>query len=273
MIGVNMSYKTFIVERSREVATVYLNQPEKLNPIDLRVMEEFLAITRDLQDDEETRVVVLTGKGRAFCVGADFSILSTGTDPEVLRQQSDPAALRFLKMGRRITEEWERLDKVTIASINGFAIGGGVSLAIACDFRIAAAGTRMRIPELSLGMTYGWGSISHLIDLVGMVKAKELVMTGDELTAEEALSIGLVNDVVPAGDLVEATQAFVHKLVTKPPMALLRTKEFFKALTASRTGDITYADAHLGLTTFASDDMREAVAAFKEKRQPKLINR
>lgn len=268
-----MAYEMFIVERSQGVATVYLNQPEKLNPIDLKVMDEFLAITRELQNDEETRVVVLTGKGRAFCVGADLSMLSTGTDPEVLRRQSDTAALRFLKMGRRITDEWERLDKVTVASINGFAIGGGLSLAIACDFRIVAAGTRMWIPELSLGMPYMWGSISHLINLVGVAKAKELVMMGDELTAEKALSIGLVNDVVPAEDLVEATRAFARRLVTKPPMALQRTKEFFNALSASRAGDITYADAHLGLATFASDDMREAIMAFKEKREPKFNNR
>ena len=106
-----------------------------------------------------------------------------------------------------------------------------------------------------------------------MGKAKELVMTCDEVTAEEALAIGLVNQVVPLEKLPSATLAFAQKLLNKPPMALRRTKEFFKALSTNRAGDITYADAHLGLGSFASEDMREAVVAFREKREGKFRNR
>jgi enoyl-CoA hydratase/carnithine racemase len=106
-----------------------------------------------------------------------------------------------------------------------------------------------------------------------MAKAKELVMTCDEVTAEEALAVGLVNQVVPLEELQEATLAFAQKILSKPPMALRRTKEFFKALSTNRAGDITYADAHLGLATFASEDMREAVTAFREKRDGKFQNR
>jgi enoyl-CoA hydratase len=163
-------------------------------------------------------------------------------------------------------EDWERLDQVTIAAVNGFAIGGGLSLAMACDFRIAAAGARIWIPEVALGVPYMWGSVTRLINLVGMSKAKEMIMTCDEVSAEEALKIGLVNQIVPAERLTAAALEFAGKLVSKPPMALRRTKEFFKALGNGRLGDITYADGYLGLSCLASDDMSEAMAAFKEKR-------
>jgi len=131
----------------------------------------------------------------------------------------------------------------------------------------------MWVSEVTLGMPFMWGANSRLINLVGMGKAKEIVMTGDVITAEEALTIGLVNRVVPLDQLQEETSAFADKLLSKPPMALRRTKEFFAALHANRAGDITYADAHLGLVTFASEDMREAVAAFREKRQGEFHNR
>ena len=268
-----MAYETFIVERSGPIATVYFNRPEKLNPINEKVMREFLAVSRELQEDEDSRIVILTGKGRSFCVGADLNMLAAGADRGTQRPQSDATRLRSAKLGWRLMDEWERLDQVTIAAMNGFAVGGGLSLAMACDFRIAAAGVRMWIPEVRLGVPYMWGSITRLINLVGMAKAKELVMTCDELTAEEALAVGLVNQVVPLDRLQEATLAFAHKILNKPPMALRRTKEFFKALSTNHAGDITYADAHLGLATFGSEDMAEAVAAFREKRDGKFRDR
>ena len=170
-------------------------------------------------------------------------------------------------------EEWERLDQITIAAVNGFAIGGGLSLAMACDFRIAAAGARIWIPEVALGVPYLWGSVTRLINLVGMSKAKEMIMTCDEVTAEEAHKIGLVNRVVPLEQLNAAALELANKLASKPPMALRRTKDFFKALGNGRIGDITYADAYLGLSCSASEDMGEAMAAFKEKRPGRYRNR
>jgi enoyl-CoA hydratase len=268
-----MTEERFVVERAGAVATVSFNRPEKLNPIDERVMRELLAITLGFQDDEDTRIVILTGRGRSFCAGADMSLLASRADPATQRRESDRVRLRSAKLGWRVMEEWERLDQVTIAAVNGFAVGGGVSLAMACDFRIAAAGARLWIPEVRLGMPYMWGSISRLIDLVGTAKAKELVMTCDELTAEEALGVGLVNQVVPGDRLQEAAMAFADKILSKPPMAVRRTKEFFKALNTHRAGDITYADAHLGLGCAGSEDMREAVLAFKEKRTGKFVGR
>ncbi len=261
-----MEYETFRVDRSGQIATVVFNRPEKLNPINEQVMQEFLDIARTFQADEETRVVVLTGQGKSFCVGADMKMLSAGSEPGAQAQMSDAARLRLSKTGWRIMDEWERLDQITIAAVNGFAVGGGVSLAMACDFRIVASEARMWIPEVRLGVPYMWGSITRLINLVGMAKAKELIMTCDELSAEEARYIGLVNQVVPLDQLESTALALAHKLIARPPMALRRTKDFFRALQTNRSGDITYADAYLGLSCFGSEDMREAVSAFREKR-------
>ncbi len=268
-----MAYETFMVERAGAIATVFFNRPEKLNPINEKVMRELLAIAQEFQEDDETRVIILTGQGRSFCVGADMQMLAASAEYNAQQSVSDSVRLRSAKRGWRIMEEWERLDQITIAAVNGFAVGGGLSLAMACDFRIAASGARLWIPEVRLGVPYMWGSISRLINLVGMAKAKELVMTCDEVTAEEALAIGLVNQVVPGEQLTQAAHAFAGKILNKPPMAIRRTKEFFKALDVNRAGDITYADAHLGLATALSNDMREAVSAFREKREGKFHNR
>jgi len=262
-----MSYENFIVERAGAIATVHFNRPEKLNPINGKLMTEMLEVAQEFRDDEESRVVILTGKGRSFCAGADIGgLLAANAGPQAQRAQTDAGRLRTARTGWRLMDEWERLDQVTIAAVNGFAIGGGLSLAMACDFRIAAVGARIWIPEVALGVPYMWGSVTRLINLVGMSKAKEMIMTCDEVSAEEALKIGLVKQVVPPEQLSAAALAFAGKLVSKPPMALRRTKDFFKALGNSRLGDITYADGYLGLSCMASEDMSEAMAAFKEKR-------
>jgi enoyl-CoA hydratase/carnithine racemase len=268
-----MAYENFAVERAGAIATVYFNRPEKLNPISGKLLSEMIAIAHEFQEDEETRVVILTGKGRSFCAGADIGGLTANAGAQAQRGQTDASRLRAARLGWRAMDEWERLDQVTIAAVNGFAIGGGLSLAMACDFRIAAAGARIWIPEVALGVPYMWGSVTRLINLVGMSKAKEMIMTCDEVTAEEALQIGLVNQVVVVEHLEAAALEFAAKLTSKPPMALRRTKEFFKALGNSRMGDITFADSYLGLSCVASDDMTEAMAVFKEKRPGRYRDR
>jgi len=268
-----MAYENFIVDRAGAIATVYFNRPEKLNPISGKLLNEMLDVAHDLQEDEASRVVILTGKGRSFCAGADIGELTANAGAQAQRGQTDAARLRAARTGWRLMEEWERLDQVTIAAVNGFAIGGGLSLAMACDFRIAAADARIWIPEVALGVPYMWGSVTRLINLVGMSKAKEMIMTCDEVSAEEALRLGLVNQVVPAEQLDAAALEFAAKLTSKPPMALRRTKDFFKALGNGRLGDITYADAYLGLSCIASDDMTEAMAVFKEKRRARYHDR
>jgi len=174
-----MAYENFVVERAGAIATVYFNRPEKLNPISGKLLNEMLEVAAEFRDDEETRVVILTGKGRSFNAGADIGGLTANAGAQAQRAQTDAGRLRAARTGWRLMEEWERLDQITIAAVNGFAIGGGLSLAMACDFRIAAAGARIWIPEVALGVPYMWGSVARLINLVGMSKAKEMIMTCD----------------------------------------------------------------------------------------------
>src|SRR5947207_13958999 len=134
-----MAYETFLIERSGPIVTVYFNRPEKLNPINEKVMREMLAITRELQEDEDSRVVIVTGKGRSFCAAADLNMLAAGADREQQRQQSDTARLRSSKLGWRMLEECERLDPIIFAPVHGFAAGALVTLATTCDFPFDAA--------------------------------------------------------------------------------------------------------------------------------------
>jgi enoyl-CoA hydratase/carnithine racemase len=269
-----MAHETFAVERDGAVTTVWFNRPQILNPINATVMRELLAITAELDQDEDTRVVILTGRGTAFSAGADTkALLGAMADREARRALSDTAKLRSARTGRRLMDDWERLDQVTIAAINGWAVGGGLSLAMACDFRLMADGARIFIPEVRLGLPYMWGSISRLISLVGMARAKELVMTCDQIGAPEALAMGLVNRVVPGEQLLAAARALADKLLALPPMAVRRTKEFFRALHANRAGDITFADAYLGAGCADGEDTAEAITAFREKRPGRYQNR
>jgi enoyl-CoA hydratase len=269
-----MTYETFVVDRDGAVATVWFNRPEILNPINETVMRELLAITAELERDEDTRAVILTGKGRAFSAGADTKAsLGALADRAARQQLSDTAKLRSARTGRRLMDDWERLDQVTIAAINGWAVGGGLSLAMACDFRVMADAARIFIPEVRLGLPYMWGSLTRLINLVGVARAKELVMTCEEIGADQALAMGLINRVVPAARVLTSARELADRILAMPPMAIRRTKEFFRALHAGRAGDITFADAYLGAGCADGLDTAEAITAFREKRAGRYRNR
>ena len=152
--------------------------------------------------------------------------------------------------------------------VNGFAVGGGLTLMMSCDFRLAAESATMWIPEVDLGVTYMWNSLSRLIALVGAAKTRELVMLGDRITAAEAERIGLVNRVVPDAALPQTTMAFAQRLLDKPPLVLQRTKAQINALTAMRSGDMSCAETDMGHVCTYSADGREAREAYFAKRQP-----
>ncbi len=261
-------YATFVVEKAEQIAVVRVNRPEKLNPINMQVILDLDSIVQDLETDYDTRVVILTGQGRAFSVGADYAALrepleAPEQDTRTLREKQAMSV-----RASRVLTAWESLPQVTIAMVNGYAVGGGVTLMMSCDFRIAAASATMWIPEVDLGTTYMWNSLSRLIALVGAAKTRELVMLGDRLSATEAARIGLVTRVVPDVELEEATMALAYRLRAKPPLALQRTKAQINALTAMRSGDLSFAEPDLGYLCSNSADGREARAAFFAKRAP-----
>jgi enoyl-CoA hydratase len=260
-----MSFDNLLVEREAGVAVLTIQRPQRLNAIDTRTIEELRQATLDFQQNDTVRCVIVTGAGdKAFVAGADLS--------ELARDAPDAARTRALA-GQQAFDLIEQLGKPVIAAVNGFALGGGCELAMACTFRIAADSARFGQPEINLGLIPGFAGTQRLTRLVGKTKAMELILTGETITASEALAIGLVNRVVPAADVMNEARALASKLAAKPPIALRYAIEAI-----NRGLDMPFADACrfeaalFGMTT-ATEDMKEGTRAFLEKRKPEFRGR
>ena len=246
------------------IATVTLNRPARRNAVTLAMWREIGQRFRDFADDPAVRVVVLTGSGGHFCAGADiseFDTVRTGVD--------DGAAYEHAVDGA--SEAIMALGKPSIAAISGFCIGGGVGLAIACDFRIADRTARLAIPAARLGIVYGPIDSRNLLNLVGLARAKEILMTARRLEAEEAQRIGLVDRV--ADDLAREVSEFAATLADNAPLSIAGSKLILQALAAGEADErAAEIDAMLA-RALASADYREGVRAFAEKRRPGFTGR
>jgi enoyl-CoA hydratase len=234
-----MAYQNFLLEKQEQIATLTLNRPEKRNPVNEEMLGELEMILMELREDRETRVVIVTGTGNTFCAGADISHLKGITDPIERQKRFIPVSRNRGRLLNRVNLMLEQLEQVTIAAINGYAIGAGLGLALACDFRIAAAGTQFWLPEVDLGVPLGTGSTARLTRLVGPAKAKELIMTGDRFDSTEALRLGLLYKVVPAEQLPETTWAFAKKLAGKNPRAMALSKAIVNVMARGNSGEAT----------------------------------
>src|SRR5215813_6894964 len=214
-----MSLENVLIEKRGRVAIITINRPDKLNALNIPTRNEILAAFDQLEGDEEVRVVVITGAGeKAFIAGADINEFAGMT----------AVAQRAIMKGRRAFDSVEDFPKPVIAMINGFALGGGCELALACDIRIASSKARLGQPEIKLGIIPGGGGTQRLARLIGEGKAMELALTGDMISAEEALTIGLVNHVVPPENLEEKTLELANKIADMSPIALAMTKQSVK---------------------------------------------
>lgn len=249
----------------RGVATVTLNRPEKLNAISMEVRYELPALADELARNETIRAVVITAKGRAFCVGADVEYFE--------RDWRSPSLRAFTRILTRFFDSLEELEKPVIAAINGTCVGGGLELALACDLRLAAEGARFGFPENNIGVIPGVGGCSRLVKMVGLGIAKELLMTGRIFDAAEARQVGLVNHVVPSDQLAGKTNEVLDLLLSKAPIALGLVKRV-----AWSASNVDASTARV-FETFAQSilvttrDHKEGLAAFRGKRPPKFSGR
>ena len=259
-----MSYNTIKVEVSDAIAILTFNRPEVLNALNLEMIEEFRRALVDVQKMPEVKVLMLTGSGKAFVAGADIKIL----------QELDPlGAKQFSQTGQSAMIALEAMDIPVIACVNGFALGGGCEIAVACDFICASEKAKLGLPEISLGVIPGFGGTQRLARLVGKGRAKELCMTGRMITAQDAFAMGLVTRVFPAESLMDETLKIAKTISEKGRVSLRAVKHVIDngLDTDLKTGCALEADAFS--ICFASPDQNEGMTAFLEKRPPKFTGK
>jgi len=250
-----MAYETLTLEIDGPVARVWLNRPARRNALNALALEEIAAVFDELQRHFEVPVVVLGGRGVSFCAGADRK------DPPARIARGSGAGARerrfVAQVGRRAVEAIERVEAITIARLHGHAIGGGLALALACDFRIAAASTVFHVPEVDLGIPLSWGAVPRLAREVGVARAKELILMCDRFDAATAAGSGLLNRVVPDHELDTVVDDWARRLAAKAPWALHMTKTQFRAYArAVPLGDVTEGDGDLIASASAEDPTR-----------------
>ncbi len=253
------------VECDAGVAVVTVNRPDALNAIDLEHAGLLRDGLEDLASDDDARVLVLTGAGeKAFVAGADIKYMQALSVLE---------ARRWGELGHRCAELLETMPKPTIAAVNGFALGGGCELALACDLRLAATSAKLGQPEINLGIIPGWGGTQRLVRTTTLGFAKELVFTGRLVAAEEALSRGLVNEVCEPSALLPRALELARELAAKSPLALAAAKETTNLALSGDHRDNLRAEAVLFSLLFSTDDQSEGMAAFVEKRPARFTGR
>ncbi|HEX7901315.1 MAG TPA: enoyl-CoA hydratase-related protein [Planctomycetota bacterium] len=251
------------VETSDGVATITVSRPEKLNALNAEVLDGLRAAFERARDDAATGAVILTGAGdKAFIAGADIAALASIDSPATARA--------LAKRGQSLTRLMESLGKPVIAAINGYALGGGCELALACTLRLAAEGAKIGQPEVKLGLIAGYGGTQRLPRLVGEGRALELLLTGEPVDAAEAFRIGLVNRVVPRERLLEECRALAKKIMAAGPVATRLTLEAVRRGVQLSLGEALGLEADLFSVVAATSDMKEGTAAFLEKRPPKF---
>lgn len=254
-----MAVKNLILEQAEGIATIFINRPEKLNALNKATIRELHDTLQLVENNSEVRVIIITGSGeKAFVAGADIVEFAHFSAEEGAQLASEGQRLLFNFI--------ENLKTPVIAVINGFALGGGLELAMACHFRIASDNAKMGLPETSLGVIPGYGGTQRLSQLVGKGRAMEMILTAGMIDAETAKSYGLVNHVVPQTDLAETYTALAHKIMKNSPVAIGKAIE---AVNANFKTDVNGFDIEIKNfgQCFATEDFKEGTVAFLEKRK------
>ncbi|HYN82956.1 MAG TPA: enoyl-CoA hydratase-related protein [Gemmatimonadaceae bacterium] len=252
-----MSYQSVTLDTDGGIATLTVNRPDKLNALNAATMAELSSAIDEVRARDDISGLIVTGAGRAFVAGADISELANAT----------AVSARTLALeGQRIFRRFETSPKPVIAAVNGFALGGGCELALACHIRIASEQAKFGQPEVKLGTSPGYGGTQRLARLVGKGRALQLILTGETIDAAEAYRIGLVNRVVPADSLADSATALLRQIIANGPLAIAACIEAVElGLDMSLEGGLALEATHFGMLA-ATSDMKEGTKAFLEKR-------
>ncbi len=254
----------FSLERDGRKAILTFTREDRLNALDAQTFRDLLTTLHAIENDPEIAILIVTGSGRAFVAGAD---INGYIDRTVLEY------VEFQRLGRLVYDRIERLRQPVIAAVNGYALGGGFELVLVADLVVAAELATFGLPEAKLGLLPGGGGTQRLPRLVGRNKAKELLMTADFITADEAKALGIVNRVVPAAELMSATHALADRILQRAPLAVSMAKQLVNdGLQASLPAAITQ-EMGMTATLYDSADAKEGIAAFIEKRPPRFTGR
>src|SRR3989449_4653963 len=254
----SQAYETILVERRERVAIITINRPEKRNALNIQARAEGAAVLDELRADDSVRVVIITGAGdKAFIAGADIAEFAERT----------AITQREVMLERSLFNAIDGFPKPIIAMVNGYCLGGGCEVALACDIRIASEKASFGQPEINLGIIPGGGGTQRLTRLVGEGKAMELILTGDLIDAAHAKEIGLVNSVVPAAELRSAVMSLASRIAGKSPIALRMAKDAIKSAARSNLDEGLRREVDLFALCFSSEDKDEGVKAFLEKRK------
>ncbi|HVO57673.1 MAG TPA: enoyl-CoA hydratase-related protein [Dongiaceae bacterium] len=253
-----MAYENILFEKAEGIATITFNRPKVLNALNRKTIEELHAALLDARDDSAARVLIVTGAGeKAFVAGADIGELA---------QQTPVGGKEFSLYGQSVFHLFETIGKPSICAINGFALGGGCELALSCSIRLASKTARLGQPEVKLGILPGYGGSQRLTRLCGKGVAHELCLTGEMISAEEAMRIGLVNHVYEPAELLDAARALARKIIANAPLAVKYTMEAIERGSEMPQEEGLFLEATLFGVACATEDMREGTKAFLEKR-------
>jgi enoyl-CoA hydratase/carnithine racemase len=257
-------YANFEIERSNRKAILTFTREDRLNALDRQTFQDLISALDEIDADDSIELLIIVGRGRAFVAGADINeyVDITVTD-----------YVNFQRLGRRMYDRLESFRKPTIAAVNGFALGGGFELVLACDLVVAAENAMMGLPECKLGLLPGGGGTQRLARLIGRNMAKELLMTGDFMTGAQAEQLGIVNRAVPAEKVLEEAQKLADRILERAPLATQMAKQLVNdGLNASLATAITQ-EMGMTATLYASEDAREGIRAFTKKRSPEFRGR
>ena len=264
----NLTYEkaaSFLTPEMENIAILTLNRPDALNALSIGLLTDLRDVLEEIRKDNNIRSVILTGSGRAFCAGNDLGESASETEEADVR--------RRMELGQKVFDNIETFDKPVIAAINGYALGGGLELALACDIRLASSEARMGFPEVGLGIYPGFGGTQRTTRLIGKGYASELIFTGNHITAVEAERIGLVNRVVHPRQLMKEALKLAQRIAQQGPIAVAQAK--YAIIQALQTSQDEGMEVELKgvLKTFGSEDQKEGMTAFIERRKPEFKGR